>query len=111
MDSWREHEVRNEAGARDRNEWILGEDERFDGTRKAPHTFVCECGDGRCDTLIKLSFHQYEAVRSYATRFAITLNHENPEAEYVVSETAEFAVVEKIDEPYRRIVRETDPRR
>jgi hypothetical protein len=110
LDSWREQEARNEAGARDRNEWIRGENQRFGGTSRL-HTFVCECGDGSCEAPIELTFDQYETVRLYATRFAIAPNHENPEAEYVVKESADFAVVEKIDEPYRRIVRETDPRR
>jgi hypothetical protein len=110
LDSWREQEARNEAGARERNEWIRGENQRFAGVGKL-HTFVCECGDGSCEAPIELTFDQYEAVRVYATRFAIAPNHENPEAEYVVREGAAFAVVEKIDEPYRRIVRETDPRR
>ena len=109
-DVWREREARNEAGARDRNEWIRGEHERFSGANPM-HTFVCECGDGNCEAPIEMTVDQYEAVRSYATRFAIAPNHENPEAEYVVSEGADFAVVEKIDEPYRRIVRDTDPRR
>jgi hypothetical protein len=110
MDVWREQEARNEAGARDRNEWIRGENQRFGGASRV-RTFVCECGDGSCDAPIELTSAQYESVRSYATRFAIAPNHENPEAEYVVTESADFAVVEKIDEPYRRIMRETDPRR
>jgi anti-anti-sigma regulatory factor len=109
MEGWRDQEARNEAAARDRNEWIKGEDQRFAGLTL--HTFVCECGDSTCEDPIKLTLDQYEAVRAYATRFALALHHENPEAEYVVSETAEFAVVEKFDEPYRRIVRDTDPRR
>lgn len=110
LDSWREQEARNEAGARDRNEWIRGENQRFAGAGKL-HTFVCECGDGSCEAPIELTFDEYDTVRLYATRFAIAPNHENPEAEYVVRENDDFAVVEKIDEPYRRIVRETDPRR
>jgi hypothetical protein len=60
---------------------------------------------------IKLTTGEYEAVRDYATRFALALNHENPESEYLVSETANYAVVEKIDGRYRQIVRATDPRR
>ena len=108
--SWREQEARNEAGARDRNEWILREDERYAGPLTV-HTFVCECGDASCQEPIKLTTGEYEAVRDYATRFALALNHQNPEAEYLVSETADYAVVEKIDEPYRRIVRASDPRR
>jgi hypothetical protein len=110
MDGWREQEARNEVGARDRNEWILREDERFSGSVSV-HTFVCECGDATCQEAIKLTTREYEAVRDYATRFALALNHENPEAEYLVSETSNYAVVEKIDAPYRRIVRATDPRR
>jgi hypothetical protein len=96
--------------ARDRNEWILHEDERFSGPM-AVHTFVCECGDATCQTPITLTTGEYEAVRSYATRFALAPNHENPEAEYLVSETADYAVVEKLDAGYRRIVRACDPRR
>ena len=110
MGSWREQEARNEAGARDRNEWILREDERFSGPLTI-HTFVCECGDAACQQPIKLTTGEYEAVRDYATRFALALNHQNREAEYLVSETASYALVEKIDEPYRRIARATDPRR
>lgn len=110
MDGWGEQEARNEATARDRNEWILHADELLPGPTTV-HTFVCECGDATCQEPIKLTTGEYEAVRDYATRFALALNHENPEAEYLVSKTAGYAIVEKIDGRYRRIVRATDPRR
>lgn len=110
MDSWREQEARNEAGFRDRNEWIQRTNAQM-VANGGGFGFVCECGDASCETPITLTIAEYEAVRSYATRFAVAPDHENPEAEFVVGEHALFTVVEKIDSPARRIVRETDPRR
>jgi hypothetical protein len=110
MDDWREREARNEAAFRDRNEWIENANERFSAGTGAIR-FVCECGDGACEQAITLTMAEYEAVRAYGSRFAIAPNHENPEVEYVVREHALYTVVEKIDAGYRRIVRETDPRR
>ena len=110
MDSWREREARNEAGFRDRNESIHQTNVQL-VTNGGTFEFVCECGDATCEAPITLTIAEYEAVRGYATRFAVAPNHENPEAEFVVGEHALFTVVEKIDSPSRRIVRETDPRR
>jgi hypothetical protein len=42
-------------------------------------TYLCECGDERCTAPIRLTRVEYEAVRAYPTRFALALNHENPE--------------------------------
>jgi hypothetical protein len=110
MDGWREQEARNEAGFRDRNEWTERGNHRF-AAQDGSFAFVCECGDATCEAPIVLTIAEYEAVRGYATRFAVAPNHENPEAEFVVGEHARFTVVEKIHSPSRRIVRETDPRR
>jgi hypothetical protein len=110
MDSWREQEARNEAGFRDRNEWIQRTNEQM-VANGGGFGFVCESGDASCETAITLTMAEYEGVRSYPTRFAVAPNHENPEAEFVVGEHTLFTVVEKIDSPARRIVRETDPRR
>ncbi len=49
-------------------------------------------------------------MRATSNRFAIALNHENPESEIVISECARFAVVDKIEGWGLRISRETDPR-
>lgn len=107
---WRDQEIRNEAGFRDRNECIRRESERFTA-EGGTFAIVCECGDATCESAINLTMDQYEAVRGYATRFAIARNHENPETEFVVCEHAKFTVVEKLTSNARRIIRETDPRR
>ena len=109
-DDWRDQETRNEAAFRDRNEWIRRENERFAADGR-PFAIVCECGDAACEASISLTITEYEAVRAYATRFAVALNHENPESEYVIGEHPGFTVVEKVTAIARRIIRETDPRR
>ena len=109
LDDWREQEARNEAEFRDRNETTLNANQS--SVDAGPVTFVCECGDATCVAPITLTLLEYESVRRYATRFAIAPNHENPEAEFVVDELALFAVVDKIDAPSRRIVRDSDRRR
>ena len=60
---------------------------------------------------IRLTVAEYEFVRATSNRFAIALNHENPECEIVVSECARFAVVDKVEGWGLRISRETDPAR
>jgi hypothetical protein len=104
--SWREREARNEARFRTQNEWV-------DTAGVAPATllaFICECGDGECRRSIWLTVPEYEFVRATSNRFAIALNHENPESEVVVSECDRFAAVDKIEGWGLRISRETDPR-
>lgn len=108
MMSWREREARNEARFRDQNEWIETASERFGAD---PLTaFVCECGDAACTQTIELTNAEYESVRSASTRFAVVLNHENPESEQVVSECSRFAVIDKIEGWSLRIARDTDAR-
>jgi hypothetical protein len=117
--TWREREARNEARFRDQNEWIEATNESFGTAVLASEnsgatslmTFVCECGDASCTQTIELTRTEYEAVRSTANRFAIVLNHENPEAEVVVSECSRFAEVDKIAGCSLSIALETDPRR
>ena len=52
---------------------------------------------------------EYEAVRAVAVRFAIALNHENPEIDRVLFENERFATVEKFFGA--GIARSTNPRR
>jgi hypothetical protein len=110
--SWRGREARNEARFRDQNEWIEATSDGFGSERVAGRlmTFVCECGDGTCTEPIQLTRDEYELVRSIANRFAITLHHENPEAEVVISESMRFAVVDKVEGISMRIALDTDPR-
>jgi hypothetical protein len=118
MIGWREREARNEARFRDQNEWIEATSESFGAASLDSEvssaaglmTFVCECGDGSCTQAIELTRSEYEAVRSTANRFAIATNHENPEAEVVVSECARFAEVDKIEGCALSVALETDPR-
>ena len=106
MVSWREREARNEARFRTQNEWVETAGAEIDTLL----AFVCECGDGECQRTIELTLSEYEFVRSTSNRFAVFLNHENPECEVVISECARFAVIDKIEGWGLRISRETDPR-
>lgn len=106
MVTWREREARNEARFRTQNEWV----DTTGVPLEKQLAFVCECGDGECGWSIWLSVHEYEFVRATSNRFAIALNHENPESEVVISECDRFAVVDKIEGWGLRISRETDPR-
>ncbi len=106
MVSWREVEARNEARFRTQNEWV----ERTVAAPGSLLAFVCECGDGECGQSIHLSIAEYEFVRAVSNRFAVALNHENPECEIVVTECNRFAVIDKIEGWGLRISRETDPR-
>ncbi len=109
MSDWHDQEVRNEARARDRNEWI--ENIRVVmGNEIGPEVYLCECGDATCVEPIRLTRPEYEAVRGYSTRFAIAVDHENPEIDQVVSEGGRFSVVQKIAGRPARIARLTDLR-
>jgi hypothetical protein len=107
--NWRQQEARNEVRFRDQNEWIDGASRSF-GVGELT-AFVCECGDGDCTSPIELTKPEYESVRSESTHFAIALDHENPEMESVVVESARYAVVQKIDGFAVRLARQSDPRR
>jgi len=109
MNDWRDQEARNETQSRDRNEWIGGiRGEMGDGD--PTETYVCECGDATCVEQIRLTRPEYEAVRGYSTRFAIAVDHENPEIDQVVAECNGYSVVQKIAGRPARIARQTDQR-
>ena len=109
MNDWRDQEVRNEARSRDRNEWIEGiRGEMGDGP--PTEIYVCECGDATCVELIRLTRPEYESVRDYSTRFAIAVDHENPEIDQLVIECGRYSVVQKIAGRPARIARQTDRR-
>ena len=110
MNDWRDQEARNETQSRDRNEWIEGIRGEM-GEGDPTEMYVCECGDATCVEQIRLTRPEYEAVRGYSTRFAIAVDHENPEIDRVVSEHERYAIVQKTLRMAVRIARETDPRR
>lgn len=93
------------------NEWEEQGRDRELGQDRPMDCYSCECGDPACKAQIHLSRAEYEDVRASARLFAIAVNHENPEADRVVSENNRFAVVDRPFGPHYRIARATDPRR
>ena len=81
------------------------------GEEVSTETYVCECGDATCVERIRLTRPEYEAVRAYSTRFAIAIDHENPEIDQLVAEGGGYSVVQKIAGRPARIARQTDHRR
>jgi hypothetical protein len=73
--------------------------------------YLCECSDRLCTEPISLTRAEYEAIRAVAVRFAIALNHENPEIDKLLFENERFATVEKFYGVGAQIARATDPRR
>jgi hypothetical protein len=73
--------------------------------------YLCECSNGRCTDPISLMRSEYEAIRAIPVRFAIAIDHENPEIDRVIFENDRFAAVEKFYGAEARIARATDPRR
>lgn len=110
MSDWKDQEVRNETRSRERNEWIEVTRGDVPDDVTATETYACECGDASCSEQINLTRPEYEAVRGFATRFAIAVDHENPEIDQVVSEGGRYAVVQKIAGRPARIARQTSIR-
>ena len=111
MADWREDEARNETIFREMNEWT---EEWNDSNVHIDHpmdAYLCECSDRRCTDAISLTRPEYESVRAESIRFAIALDHENPEIDRVVSENERFAIVETFFGAGARIARASDPRR
>jgi hypothetical protein len=73
-------------------------------------SFVCECGDRGCTCVITLTLEEYTSVRAYATHFAISHDHENPESEQVITESERFAVIETVSPEATKLARRSDPR-
>jgi hypothetical protein len=110
MSDWREQEARNETVFRDMNEWSEEANDERIGPDPSTDTYLRECSDARCSDPVDMTRSEYEAVRSVPVRFAIALNHENPEIDRVVFENPRFATVEKFYGAGARIARASDPR-
>jgi hypothetical protein len=111
MPDWRDQEARNETVFREMNEWTEEANDARLGLDRATDAYLCECSDRRCTEPINLTRREYEAVRAVPVRFAIALNHENPEIDRVLFENPRFATVEKFHGAGAKIARATDPRR
>jgi hypothetical protein len=110
MPDWRDQEAKNEAIFREMNEWTEEANDAGLSTDLAENWYLCECSDRGCTEPISLTRAEYEAIRSIPVRFAIALNHENPESDRVLFENTRYATVEKIFGSGRQIARATDPR-
>lgn len=111
MLDWREQEATNETVFRAMNEWSKDANGDHSGMDHRTNTYLCECSDRRCTEPIGLTRREYEAVRAVPVRFAIALNHENPEIDRVLFENPRFATVEKFYGAGAKIARSSDPRR
>jgi hypothetical protein len=108
---WRDQEATNQTIFREINEWTAeGKDPR-PGIGPRSHAYLCECSDRRCTQPIRLTPFEYERIRAEPVRFAIALNHENPEIDQLIEENERFATVETFHSSAVRIARATDPRR
>ena len=109
MSSWRAQEATRQAHRRDVNESIEDAAGSTAPERRVD-TFVCECGDPRCARTVSLSLSEYETVRAHPNHFVVAANHENPDAEWVVTEGERFAVVETLVGEASKVALRTDPR-
>ena len=83
--------ARNQAIFRAANEALR----RSAGDRAGLLTCICECGAESCRDEIRVSYDQYEAVRSADSRFMVVPGHES-EGETVVQELDGLTIVEKV---------------
>ena len=111
MLDWRDQEAANETIFREMNEWTEEANDALLGLGDRTDSYLCECSDRRCSEPIRLTRLEYESIRAEPLRFAIALNHENPEIDRIVGENERFATVDKFHGGPRRIARETYPRR
>jgi hypothetical protein len=59
--------------------------------------FLCECGDGSCTRVVRLTLGDYDRVRARDGRFVVLRGHEGPgERERVVAEEERYVVVQRI---------------
>lgn len=110
MSDWREQEATNETIFREMNEWTKEANDTRLGTTRSIDIYLCECSDPRCSDPIALTRGEYETVRAVPTRFAIAVDHENPEIDLVLAENERYATVDKFHEAGAKIARATNPR-
>ena len=107
--SWRAREATRQAHRRDKNELIEHACDGIHPTKRVDN-FVCECGDPACARMLALTLSEYETVRAHPKHFVIAANHENPDAESLVTENIRFSVVETLVGEASKVALRTDPR-
>jgi hypothetical protein len=63
-----------------------------------PVAFYCECSDRDCTERIPISGSEFEMVRARPTQFLVRPGHQEPDVEFVVTETPLYLVVQKTGE-------------
>ena len=111
MADWRDQEATNQTIFREMNEWTKDAADSSSDPIPLMEAYLCECSDRRCTEPIRLSREEYESIRAEGTRFAIALNHENPEIDVVIVENERFSTIEMFYRSAAEIARSTDPRR
>jgi hypothetical protein len=99
----------NEVLFRDVNERLRELGEAFSVVTEEAE-FVCECGSGTCTEQVRMPLQEYEAIRADPKRFFVIPGHEIPDYEKIVSEHAEYLVVEKLPGGPAGIAISEDPR-
>jgi hypothetical protein len=103
----KERIAKTEALFRNVNEGIAEASERFDGDETY---FICECGDPYCTHRIEVPLREYERVREDPARFVVQPGHVKEDVEQVVKRRRGYAVIEKVDQAVRAVVRRLNPR-
>ena len=88
---------RNDVVFREANEHIREAAVRHEVSDRIP--FLCECADGRCREIVRLSLDEFEAVCDRPRRFVNAPDHHLPFAASVrrVEQHERYDVVETID--------------
>jgi hypothetical protein len=90
----KERIARNESAFRELNERL--EEHVHRGSTEPDYAgFVCECGDGDCDTTVRVPLDAYEAVRQDDRQFIVVPGHELKDTEDVVDEGNGYLIVRK----------------
>jgi hypothetical protein len=89
------------------NEQIAEAADRFDVETAE---FYCECHDPACGERVVVPLGEYEHVRTESTRFLHAPDHVEAAFERVVAHRRRYAVVEKVGQRLRAVVRRLDPR-
>ena len=104
----RERIALNESAFRELNERLEANVHRG-GTEPEFAGFLCECGDGECDTTVRMALPDYEKVRADSMLFFVVPGHEASDTEDIVEDGDGYLVVRK-HEDVADIVDSTDPR-
>ena len=97
MDGLREERIaRNNATFRDANEHIGAAAGAYGIDSPVP--FICECADGRCSEIVRLTLEQYEEVRADSRHFLNVPGHQDVAegAAEIVAERDGYVIVEKL---------------